>query len=83
MNLYMFHHKIYAVKISHSFNFNPVSITLWYENNVIIFFLSIVMDSDKQGTMSATIAIFSESVLSNTANDTAGFSSTKYIILFG
>ncbi len=40
-------HKIYGVKISHSSNFNPVSITLWYENNIIIFSLSIVMDSDK------------------------------------
>ncbi len=46
-DLYMSHHKIYGVKISHSSNFSPISITLWYENNIIIFFLSIVMDSDK------------------------------------
>ncbi len=70
--LYMSRYKIYGVKISHSLNFNPVSITLWYENSIIIFFLYIVMDSDKQGTMSATIAIFSNYVLSSTANDTAG-----------
>ncbi len=38
------------------------------------------MDSHKQGTMSVMIAIFSDSVLDNTANDTAGFSSPKYII---
>ncbi len=38
------------------------------------------MDSNKQGTMSARIIIFSDSVLGNTANDTAGFSSAKYII---
>ncbi len=45
-DLYMSHHKIYGVKLL-SFNFNPISIKLWYENNIIIFFLSIVMDSDK------------------------------------
>ncbi len=45
-NLYMSHYKIYGIKISHC-NFNPISITLWYENNIIIFFLSMVMDSDK------------------------------------
>ncbi len=39
-----------------------------------------VMDSDEQGTMSVTIAIFSDSVLGNTATDTADFNSTKYII---
>ncbi len=72
--------KIYVVKISHSSNFNRVSIALWYENSVIIFFLSIVMDSDKRGTTSATIAIFSYCVLGNTANDTAGFSSAKHVI---
>ncbi len=38
------------------------------------------MDSDKGGTMNVTIAIFSNSVLANTANDTAGFSSAKYFI---
>ncbi len=39
------------------------------------------MDSDKRGTMSVTMAIFSDSVLGNTANDDAvGFSSTKYNI---
>ncbi len=72
----MFHCKIYIAKISHSSNFNPVSIALWYKNNIIIFFLSIVMDSDKQGTVSVTIAIFSDSVLGNAANDMADFSST-------
>ncbi len=41
------HRKIYGVKISHSSNFNPVSIALWYENNIIIFFLSMVTDIDK------------------------------------
>ncbi len=46
-DLYTFHHKIYIVKISHSSNFNPISITSWYESNIIIFFLSLVMDSDK------------------------------------
>ncbi len=79
-DLYMSHHKIYGVKISHSSNFNPISITLWYENNIIIFFLSIVMDSDKYGTMRAMIAIFSDSVLHKTANDTAAFSFAKFII---
>ncbi len=39
-----------------------------------------VMDSDKRGTMSVTVAIFSDSVLGNTINDTVGFCSTKYII---
>ncbi len=74
------HHKIYSVKISNSFNFNPVSITFWYENNIIIFFLSIVLDSDEQETMNVTIAILSDFILGNTANDTVGFSSPKYII---
>ncbi len=50
-DLYKSHHKIYSVKILHASNFNPVSITLWYENNIIIFFLSVVMDSDKRGTI--------------------------------
>ncbi len=44
------------------------------------FFLSIVIDSDKRGTLNVTITIFSDSVLGNTANDTAGFSTAKYII---
>ncbi len=35
------------------------------------------MDSDKRGTMSVTIAIFSDSVLGNTTNNTAGFGSTQ------
>ncbi len=74
----MFHHKIYVVKISHSSNFNPISSTL--ENNIRIFSLSVAVDSDKQGTMSVTISIFSDSVLGNTTNDTAGFCSAKYII---
>ncbi len=39
------------------------------------------MESDKQGTMSVAITIFSDSVLGNTANDTAGFSFANYIIL--
>ncbi len=43
------------------------------------FFLSIVVDSDKQGRMSVTITIYSDSVLGNTA-DMAGFNSAKYII---
>ncbi len=81
-DLYMFHNKIYVVKMSLSSNFNPISITLWYENNIIIFFLSTVMDNDKRGTISLTITIFSDSVLDNTANDNTGFSSAKYI-LFG
>ncbi len=38
------------------------------------------MDSDKRETMSVTILTFSDSVLGNTANDTASFSSAKYII---
>ncbi len=38
------------------------------------------MDSDKPGTMSVTITIFSDSVLGNTANDTAGFSSANRCI---
>ncbi len=38
-DLYMAHHKIYGIKVSHSSNFNLVSITSWYEN-IIIFFLS-------------------------------------------
>ncbi len=46
-DLYTSHHKIYNVKISHSSNFKPISITLWYETNIIIFFLSIVVDKDK------------------------------------
>ncbi len=79
-DFYTFHRKIYGVKISHSYNFNPVSITLWYENNIIIFSLSIVMDSDKWGTMSVTIAIFSDSLLGNISNDTTGVCSSKYII---
>ncbi len=61
-DLCMPHHKICRVKISHASNFNPGFVTLWYEN-IIIFFLSIVMDSDKRGTMSVTIAILSDSVL--------------------
>ncbi len=69
MDLYMSHHNIYGVKIFPSSNFNPVSISLWYEN-IIIFFPSIITDSDKRGTMSATIAIFCHSVLGNTSNDT-------------
>ncbi len=47
-DLYASHHKIYSVKISHSSNFNPVSITLWYENNisqflVILYWLTLLM----------------------------------------
>ncbi len=38
------------------------------------------MDSDKQGRMSVTVAIFRDFVLGNTATNTAGFSSAKYII---
>ncbi len=38
------------------------------------------MDSNKRGTMSVTITIFSYSVPGNTAYDTAGFSSAKYIL---
>ncbi len=38
---------IYGVQISHYSDFYPISIALWYENNIIIFFLSIVIDSDK------------------------------------
>ncbi len=74
------HHKIYSLKISHSFNFNPISITLWYESNIIIILLSIVMDGDKWGTMSAAVAIFSDAVLGKPANNTTGFNSSKYII---
>ncbi len=37
-DLCMSHHKIYGVKISHSSNFNSISITLCYKNNIIIFF---------------------------------------------
>ncbi len=37
-DLCMSHHKIYGVKISHSSNFNSISILLWYENDIIIFF---------------------------------------------
>ncbi len=33
-DLYLSHHKIYGVKMSHSSNFNPISITLWYENSI-------------------------------------------------
>ncbi len=77
-DLYVSHHKIYGVKISHSSNFNPISITLWYENNIIISFLSV----DKLGTVKVMITIFSDFVLGNTANDTASFNSAKYI-LFG
>ncbi len=47
-DLYLFHHKIHGVNISHSSNFNPVSIALWYENNIIIFFSSIVTDSKQE-----------------------------------
>ncbi len=47
VGIYMSHHKIFDGKISHSSNFNSISIPLWYKNNIIIFFLSIVMDSDK------------------------------------
>ncbi len=79
-DLYMSHHKIYGVKISHSTNFNPVSLTLWDENKLIIFFLSKVMDSNKRTTMNVMITIFTDSVLGNTANDTTGFSSAKYVI---
>ncbi len=79
VGIYMSHHKIYGVKSFDSSNFNFVSIKVWYEN-IIIFFLFIVMDSDKQGRMSVTIEVFSDSVLGNTANDTAGFSFVKYII---
>ncbi len=75
-DLYMSHNKIY---ISKSSNFT-ISITLWYKNYIINLFLSIVRNSDKQETTSVTIKIFSDSVLGNTANDTAGFSSAKYII---
>ncbi len=75
--------KAISVKISHTLNFNPVFITLWYENNIIIFFLSIVMDSDERETMNVTIVTFNDSLLGNTANDTAGFSSAKYIIFGG
>ncbi len=46
----------------------------------MIPFLSVVRDSDKRGTMSMMIPIFSDSVLGNTANNTADFSPTKYII---
>ncbi len=35
------------------------------------------MDSDKQGTVSTTIAIFNDSILGNTANDTAHRSYSK------
>ncbi len=38
------------------------------------------MDSNKRGTMSVTITIFSDCILGNTANDTADFGSAKYII---
>ncbi len=48
LRIYMSHHKICGVKISHSSNFNLISIALWYKNDVIIFFfLSIVMENDK------------------------------------
>ncbi len=40
------------------------------------------MDSDKQGTMSPMIAIFSDPVLGSSANDTAGFSSSSKYIIF-
>ncbi len=56
------------------------TIRLWYEKNIIIFILFIVMDNDKRETMSMTITIFSDSVLGNTANDAAGFSFAKYVI---
>ncbi len=46
-DLYMSRHKIYSLNISHSSNFNPISIALWYESDIIIFLLSIVMGSDK------------------------------------
>ncbi len=38
------------------------------------------MDSDKYGTMSMMITVFSDTVLGNAANDTASFSSAKYVI---
>ncbi len=48
-DLYTFHHKICDIKISHSSNFNPVSITLWYENKIIIFFLFVwILISEEQ-----------------------------------
>ncbi len=53
----------------------------------ILYFLSVlgvqgwVVEGDKRGTMCVMIVvIFSNSVLGNTANNTAGFSSTKYIM---
>ncbi len=79
-DLYTFHHKIEGAKISHPYNFNPVSITLWYENNNIIFSLSIIMDSEKWRTMSMMITSFSDSVLGNIADDTGSVSSSEYII---
>ncbi len=47
VGIYISHHKIYGIKISPSSNFNLVSIALRYENNIIIFFLSTVLDSNK------------------------------------
>ncbi len=41
------------------------------------------MDNDKRGTMSVTMTIYSDSMLGNTNNDTAGFSSARYIYLSG
>ncbi len=42
------------------------------------------MDSDKRGTVSMTITVFSDSVLGNTVNDTTSFSSASAkCIIFG
>ncbi len=41
------------------------------------------MDSDKRGTMMVMIAIFNDSILGNTANDSAGFISAEYSYLAG
>ncbi len=57
-DLYMSRHKIYGVKISHSSNFNTISIALWYENNIIIFFSSIVVDSPKRITINVNYRNF-------------------------
>ncbi len=35
--IYMSHYKLYGLQICHSSNFNLVFVTLWYENNIIIF----------------------------------------------
>ncbi len=63
--MYMSHYEIFGVKLFHSSNFNPISITLQYESNIIILFLSMVMDSDRPGTMNVMFTIFSDSVLGN------------------